>query len=61
MKRSDLESYNADTDYPWRSYPNYQVFCHASNRKWFALIMDVPKVKAGSTWRRNNGCSQFQV
>lgn len=52
MKRSDLESfiletYNADTDYPWRSYPNYQVFRHASTRKWFALIMNVPKVKLG--------------
>ena len=45
MKRSELESfimetYNAEADYPWLKYPNYEVFRHCNNRKWFALIMD---------------------
>ena len=44
MKRSELESfimetYNAEADYPWLKYPNYEVFRHCNNRKWFALIM----------------------
>ncbi|MGN0256119.1 MAG: MmcQ/YjbR family DNA-binding protein [Eubacterium sp.] len=52
MKRSDLESfiletYSADADHPWRSFPDYQVFRHSGNRKWFALIMDIPKEKLG--------------
>ena len=33
--------------YPWLKYPNYEVFRHCNNRKWFALIMDVPKNKLG--------------
>lgn len=42
-----MESYNADTDFPWIKYPNYQVFRHSNNKKWFALIMNVPKDKLG--------------
>lgn len=52
MKRKELEAfimetYNAVADYPWRKSPNHEVFRHCSNRKWFALIMDVPKNKLG--------------
>ena len=52
MKRNELEAfimetYNAVADYPWRKSPNHEVFRHCSNRKWFALIMDVPKNKLG--------------
>ena len=52
MKRDELEqfineNYNAEADYPWLKYPNYEVFRHSSNRKWFALIMDIPKNKLG--------------
>ena len=28
-------------------YPNNEVFRHSNNRKWFALIMDVPREKLG--------------
>lgn len=42
-----LETYNAEADHPWIKYPNYEVFRHCGNRKWFALIMDVPKKKLG--------------
>ena len=42
-----METYNAEADYPWLKYPNYEVFRHCNNRKWFALIMDVPKNKLG--------------
>lgn len=42
-----LENYNAVVDYPWVKYPNYEVFRHRNNRKWFALIMDLPKNRLG--------------
>lgn len=38
-----METYNAVCDYPWVRYPNYQVFRHPENNKWFALVADVPK------------------
>ena len=52
MNRSELEAfimetYNAEADHPWLKYPNYEVFRHCGNRKWFALIMDVSKNKLG--------------
>lgn len=52
MRRNELEAfimetYNAEADYPWRKSPNHAVFRHCSNRKWFALIMDVTKNKLG--------------
>ena len=52
MKRDELErfineNYNAESEYPWLKYPNYEVFRHNSNRKWFALIMDISKDKLG--------------
>lgn len=52
MNRSELEKYikehySAQTDHPWLSDPNFEVFRHRDNRKWFALIMDVPRSKLG--------------
>lgn len=42
-----LETYSAEAEYPWVKYPNFAVFRHANNKKWFALIMDVSKKKLG--------------
>ncbi len=28
-------------------YPDYVVFRHADNRKWFSIVMDVPRDKLG--------------
>ena len=41
------ETYNSDPEYPWADHPEYAVFRHGSNRKWFALIMDIPGSKLG--------------
>ena len=41
------KKYKADPEYPWQRFPNYAVFRHSDNRKWFGLIMDVPKYKLG--------------
>lgn len=52
MNREELaayisENYNAEAEHPWLEYPNFAVFRHENNRKWFALIMDVPREKLG--------------
>ena len=52
MTRTELEqyildSYGAAPDYPWLGAPNHMVFRHSSNRKWFALVMDVARDKLG--------------
>lgn len=52
MNRNELtryisETYSTDPDFPWDSDPEYAVFRHVSNRKWFALIMRIPGAKLG--------------
>ena len=52
MNREELEAYilnhySAAPDYPWVDTPRAAVFRHAGNRKWFALVMDVPRDKLG--------------
>ena len=34
--------YDIIQEYPWDDYPKYSTFKHKNNKKWFALIMDVP-------------------
>ena len=34
-------------DHPWVKYPDFEVFRHGENQKWFALIMNVPQEKLG--------------
>ena len=52
MNREELEAYilnhySAQPDYPWADTPRAAVFRHAGNRKWFALLMEVPRDKLG--------------
>lgn len=52
MNRKELNSYiqnnyNAKADYPWIKYPEFQVFRHTTNKKWFALVMVVAKSRLG--------------
>ncbi len=52
MNRKELQQYiqnvyGVEPDYPWQRYPGYAVFRHSANRKWFAVVMDVPKCKLG--------------
>lgn len=37
-----FEKYGDRPDFPWREYPDYEVFRHRGNRKWFGLIMNIP-------------------
>lgn len=41
------EKYRIEPDYPFSTYPGFPVLRHEDNRKWFALIMDVPREKLG--------------
>ena len=42
-----LEQYSVEPDYPWMKNPNFAVFRHSNNQKWFALIMDSPRSRLG--------------
>ena len=37
--------YKAEPEYLWRRYPDYAVFRHEDNQKWFGIIMDIPRSK----------------
>lgn len=41
------ETYGAAIEYPWLRYPEYAVFRHNDNRKWFAVLMAVSGSKLG--------------
>ena len=41
------KTYAAQPEYLWMRYPDYAVFRHKDNEKWFALIMDVPGRRLG--------------
>ena len=40
--------YNAEPEFLWSKFPNYAVYRHAENRKWFGIIMDVKKSRLGN-------------
>ena len=39
--------YGSDIEYLWRHYPNYAVFRHKDNLKWYGLVMNIPRNKLG--------------
>ena len=39
--------YKSNIEYLWKRYPGYAVFCHDDNRKWYGLVMNVPRNKLG--------------
>ena len=41
------KKYKCEPEYLWRRFPDYAIFRHADNRKWFGLVMDVPREKLG--------------
>lgn len=41
------EAYGSVAEYPWASAPSYGVYRHNHNKKWFAVIMDIPASKLG--------------
>ena len=47
LQRYIFDYYSTEPDYPWPDAPNHAVFRHGGNRKWFALVLDVPRNKLG--------------
>lgn len=52
MNKSELqkhieEAYSTAPDFPWESTPDAAVYRHENNRKWFALVMTIPKTRLG--------------
>ena len=48
MNRSELEAYTTEIhstegEHLFSKYPSFLVFRHNGNRKWFAMIMDIPR------------------
>jgi len=41
------ETYGAIGEHLFSKYPGFQVFRHGGNRKWFAVLMEIPRVKLG--------------
>ena len=54
MTRLEWAAYLTDTysvtgEHLFARYPNFRVFRHEGNKKWFAVIMDIPRKKLGLT------------
>lgn len=47
LEKYIMETYSADADFPWADSPQSEVFRHYDNRKWFALVMTIPREKVG--------------
>ena len=45
--RFAADKYKTNPEYLWASFPQYAVLRHSDNKKWYALIMNVPKEKLG--------------
>ena len=42
-----LDTYGISPDYPFSDEPHVPVFRHPENRKWFGIMMTIPKTKLG--------------
>lgn len=39
--------YGADPEYLWEKFPDYAIFRHTDNKKWFALVASIGRDKLG--------------
>jgi predicted DNA-binding protein (MmcQ/YjbR family) len=42
-----LKQYGTEPEYLWIALPNYAVLRHTDNKKWYAIVMDVPRNRLG--------------
>ncbi len=42
-----LDTYGTKPEYPWANSPDNAVLRHSSNKKWYALIMNIPRDRLG--------------
>ncbi|OOF55602.1 MmcQ/YjbR family DNA-binding protein [Rodentibacter myodis] len=46
--RTEIEQrYSTQAEYLWAKFPDYAVFRHQNNRKWFAILMPLESTKLG--------------
>lgn len=45
--KAAAERYHTEPEHLWAKYPGYEVLRHTDNKKWYAVIMDVPRNKLG--------------
>ncbi len=43
------DKYGTEPEYLWERYPEYGVLRHHNNRKWYAVVMEIPRNKLGLT------------
>ena len=41
------KKYGSEPEYLWLRFPDYAIFRHEDNRKWYGLIMDVSRKNLG--------------
>ena len=56
MDRTELEkyirnNYGTEPDHPWIKHPNYVVFRHSSNKKWFV----------GCGWKQKRAVNHMKI
>ena len=39
--------YRSEIEYLWARFPRYAVFRHGDNRKWYGIVMDIPRSRLG--------------
>ena len=42
-------TYSVEGEHLFAQYPSFLVFRHSGNKKWFAVIMDIPRKNLGLT------------
>ncbi len=41
------DRYGTNPERLWAKYPDFAVYRHPASRKWFAIIMDIPRSRLG--------------
>ena len=41
------KKYNSEIEYLWARFPAYAVFRHNDNKKWYGLVMNIPRSRLG--------------
>lgn len=47
LTQTIIDTYQAQPEHLFKKYPDYVIFRHQRNRKWFALVMEVTGDKLG--------------
>lgn len=55
LEKRIAEVYQVKPEYPWASSPDFAVFRHGGNQKWFALIMNVTRAQLGLPEKEKGG------